>query len=404
MSAQLLLARQPILDVDKAIFGYEFFYRNADGSSLQGNSRQATSSVLVNLLNQLGLRKGVGEARAFINVNSDVLLTDILDNLPADSFVFEISQTMVMTHREIDAIADLHKRGYLFALDNVTLNDAYYDNFKPIFPYVSYAKFDTMMTDMDQLASHIDRYKAFTLIAQKVEFTEIYEAYKALGFTYFQGYFFAKPSLIQQNRIDPKHLGVLQLFNLMQQETPTDQIVAIFQKHNELSLQLMQFANSTGLFAQKNSSSIRDIIESLGTKKLQQWLMMILFSKSAQSIDNDKSSYSLTIQKRIDLMLELMKLTHPNDVQRMEEKVRFLCFMSMLEAVFNTPLATIFENFHVSDDVRDALETNTGSLGRLYALTLSIERSDFAAAQILLKPLKINIDDLVDVIEEHIYT
>ncbi len=404
MSSQLLMARQPILNADKEVFGYELFYRDEVEDAQSSAPRFTTSNVLVNLLNQIGLQKGIGDARAFINVNSDILLTDILRNLPKDIFVFELSESMVMTKRVIEAIAELHRLGYSFALDNVTLTKEYYHNFLEVLPYVTYAKFDTMMTDIEQLESQLDHYGQFKLIAQKVEFHEVYETYKEMGFDYFQGYFFAKPHLIQQNRIDPKHLGVIRLFNLLQQETAVDDLADEFQRHNELSMQLLQFANSTALLKDKKTSSIREIIKEMGVKQLQQWLIMIIYSKSGKSINHEKSPHSILLQKRIDIMLDLLKVIHPAQIYEMSEKIRFLGFMSLLEAIFNVPLATVLKNFDVTDDIREALETNTGTLGRILALTLRIERSDFAATQSLLKSFGLNSEDITDIIQRHLST
>ena len=403
MYNQLFMARQPILDANNQIYGYELYYRDNHGENTSDNPRFATSTVLVNLLNQIGLQKGIGDAKAFININSDMLLTDILQNLPTNVFVFELCEKIIITRREIEAIAELHQLGYEFSLDNVSLSKEYYQNFVSIFPYITYAKFDTMMTDIQRLESQINLYKQFKLIAQKVEFHELYETYLDLGFDYFQGYFFARPHLIQQGRIDPKHLGIIKLFNMLQLETPIDEFADVFQRHNELSMQLLQFANSTSLLKTKKTSSIREIIEAMGEKQLQQWLIMIIYSKSGKYLKNEKSSQSIHIQKRIDLMLNLLALIKPENNHALAEQVRFLAFMSLLEATFNVPLASILKNVHVSDDIEEALLTHTGQLGRIYALALSIESSDFAATQVLLKPYNLNIDDLVEVIEQHLY-
>jgi len=45
MNIPLTLARQPIVDADEKIFGYEFFYRNDEGHCDIDDPRHATSSV-----------------------------------------------------------------------------------------------------------------------------------------------------------------------------------------------------------------------------------------------------------------------------------------------------------------------------------------------------------------------
>jgi len=398
MSNQLFMARQPILNADKELFAYELFYRNDEGKSEIDDPREATSSVLVNVLNQIGLQGSVGEFKAFVNVGANILLTEILYSLPKDTFVFELSADIIITNKEHDAIKILHQQGYVFALDNIVFKDAYFENFSRIFPYITYAKFDTTHTDIELLEANIAIYQDMTLIAQRVEIPEVFEAYKELGFSYFQGYFFAAPHLIQQNRLDPKHLGVIRIFNLLQQDAPLPELCDEFEKHNELTLQLLQFLNSTSMFDIHGSHSIRDIIALVGKQRLLQWLLLIIYSKSGKDIKTSKSPLSLLVQNRIDIMLGLIDIINPLNKDEMKEQARFLALISLLETVFNVPTAYILEKFEVSEVIYAALTSHTGKLGRLFALSLSIERSDFAATQILLKSYKLNIDDIDDII------
>jgi EAL and modified HD-GYP domain-containing signal transduction protein len=400
MSHQLIMARQPILDLNGEIFGYEFFYRNDKGNADASDPRLATSSVLVNILNQVGVQSSVGDAKAFINVSANILLTDILYSLPTGIFVFELSENMLITNKEIESIRALHAMGFEFALDNVSFNEEYFKNFSPVFPYITYAKFDTMMTDIELLTEKIDRFKNFILIAQKVEFLEVHEAYKELGFSYFQGYYFAKPHLIQKNRLDPKHMGVIRIFNLLQSDAPMDQICTEFERHNELTMQLLQFLNSTSTFEVRDINSIRHVIELVGKKNLLQWLLMIIYSKSAKNIKSDKSPLSIMVQNRIDIMLGILEKAQPLEIEKLSEQARLTAMLSLLEALFDVPLAVIFQSFDVDDAVKEALLSHSGKLGRLYALALAIEKQDFAATQVLLKSFNLHIDDISDMLDK----
>jgi EAL and modified HD-GYP domain-containing signal transduction protein len=398
MTQQLQIARQPILNSEKEIFGYEFFYRNDDGSRGFDDPRAATSSVLVNIINQVGIKKSVGDAKAFINLSSELLLTDIIPTLPKNRFVFELSENIIITQRERESIRQFYESGYDFALDNVSFSDIYLENFSSIFPYITYAKFNTTAIDIEQLPLKIAPYKKMTLIAQRVEIPEVFEAYKRLGFTYFQGYFFAKPNIIQQNRLDPRHLGVIRLFNMLQSNTPIDQVTKEFERHNELTMQLLQYLNSATTFELHDVDSVRDIIKLIGKKKLLQWLLMIIYSKSGKNVNTTKSPLSLMVQNRIDIMHGILDLIHPYDYELMLEQTRLIALLSLLESVFNVPMSVILTSIDVDDTIKDALISHSGKLGRIYAITLSLEKREFATAQILLQSYKLSMDDIKDLL------
>ena len=198
MSNKLIMARQPIVDLNNTTIGYEFFYRDTEGKGNFTDPRFATSSVLVNILNQVGVDNSIGDAKAFINISGDILLTDILYNLPKDHFVFELAADIHMGKKEIANLEQLHERGYVFALDNARFDENYIGNFGPILPYISYVKFDTVQTDIESLQKNISLFDGKILIAQKIEFQEVFDAYKDMDFQYFQGYFIAEPRPIEE--------------------------------------------------------------------------------------------------------------------------------------------------------------------------------------------------------------
>ena len=394
MSENTLMARQPILDNEKKIFGYEFFYRAKDGSSQIDDPRLATSTVLVNILNQIGYRSSAEDAKAFINVGENILLTDILYTLPKEKFVYELSEDIRINSNTRESIKKLSDLGYIFALDNVELNEIYLSNFHSILPYITYLKFNTNMTDIERLGEKISQFSDKKLIAQYIEIPEIYEAYKKLGFHYYQGYFFAKPNILQRTSLDPKHIGVIRIFEMLQNGDTLNNIAEAFSKHNELSLQLMQFLSSTYKGQIEKTSSIQDVVSLLGKDKLMQWLLLIIYSKTSQTIEHEKSAISLLVENRIDLMIGVIEVLQPLEFERMIQESRYIALISLLETVFNVPLVEILKNFSVSDNIHEALLSRTGTLGRVYTLALSIEQNDYAATQVLLSNLNLHVEDI----------
>jgi len=80
---QVHIGRQPILNRLKKIFGYELLFRKGDtnGANVTDNV-QATASVMVNALNNIGISRLIGDKIGFINVDDQVLASGIVDLLP----------------------------------------------------------------------------------------------------------------------------------------------------------------------------------------------------------------------------------------------------------------------------------------------------------------------------------
>jgi len=86
------LARQPILDREGKIYAYELLFRDSPESdtAVIANDNLATAQVLENVLTNIGLPRLIGENKAFINCNREMLLDNIFKLLNPKWFVLEI--------------------------------------------------------------------------------------------------------------------------------------------------------------------------------------------------------------------------------------------------------------------------------------------------------------------------
>lgn len=387
-------ARQPILNRQEEIYAYEFFYRDMEGGNQIIDPRSATASILVSLVNQFGLQSSAADAKLFINTDPAILQSDILLSLPPERFVFELPITTKVTTKERELLASYFSKGYRFAIDNATASEHFWQHIEPIIDYITYVKFDTTATDMDLLPALLERLCEKKLIAERVEIPEVFEAYRDLGFDYFQGYFFAKLHLIRHNRIDPKHLGVIRIYSMLITATPMQQIAAEFKRHNELSLQLLQYVNSTGIDNRQPNRSLEELLQKVGADRIEQWLMMIIYSKSAKQINTQKSPFSLLIEQRVDIMNAIINAMQMTEESRLHEEARLCVFISMMETILNVPMPSLLQQIQVSESVEEALLSRSGVLGRVFALTLAIEKDEYASVQVLLKTLHLHQDVL----------
>lgn len=395
MKNSLNLARQPIVTLKDEIFGYEFFYRDTEAKCSIDDTRHATSSVLVNLLNQIGIASSFGDALAFINTDGPLLLTDIIRTLPKEKFIFELSSKLRHTAQIHEAIRYYHSLGYRFALDNASFHPEYLDAFSPIFPYIDFAKFDVTQTDSEQFTYLPNPYGNMKWIAYKIEFMEILQVYEAFGFHYFQGFYCAKSHLITQARVDPRYADVLSLFSLLQTETSMDEIYEVFQRESSLALMLMQFLTSAHPECVRGTSSIKEMIERLGKSALTQWLLLIIYSKSGTMSTDEDNKYSVFAQTRVTLMLKLIHLASPHPTQKLIEEARLIVLYSLMEKLMKVPLENTLDILSPTAIIKDALIFNAGLLGRVYAAVLKLESGDPATAALLLKTYRVTLEQLI---------
>ena len=190
---EFFLARQPILDRREDLVAYELLFRHAAVGPADVVDDLAATAAVIEHSTALGLQNVIGSALGFVNVDEAVLMSEIVEFLPADKVVLEILETVVASAALITRVAELAAMGYTFALDDVVTHS---EHLAGLLPHVKIIKIEVtgMATTQLQALSHAFKTAGKILLAEKVETVGEFEICMTLGFDYFQGYYFARPA------------------------------------------------------------------------------------------------------------------------------------------------------------------------------------------------------------------
>ncbi len=394
MSTNFYLARQPILDKQQKIMGYELLYRDSERSAAYANQRHATAALLVNVLNQAGLQNVVGNALAFVNIDDRFLRHEIVDTIPSKTFVFEITSSSNLDDLTVERVEVLHKKGYRFCLD--ASDYGHLSEYKKIFPYLSYCKVDTSSFEQEHMGKivrtlHMHEIEA---IASKVETESVFETCKQQKFDAFQGYYFAEPKIIQNKKFDADQASLFKLCNLLQTGGDTSEIVESFEQSPSLTLQLLRFMNSAAFHFKSPISSIQQVITLLGRNSLNQWLMLLLYSKTLSNKGSFDDPLILMVKHRTDLMVSLLKMVKKNCTMQEQSEAYFVGVFSLMDTLLHMPLEDIINEFYVEERVKDALFKQDGILGELYSIVISIEKFETKKIDAFVEKHALNTQEL----------
>src|SRR3954454_16096813 len=182
--AEVLFARQPILDVDGRLAGYELLYRGEGGSD---SPHAATSRVAASALSDLGLRQATGGAPAFLNVTTEFLLA--MDPLPfgPEGVVLEIAADRLPDAPLLERLGRLRQHGYTLALDGY----AGQPSAEALLDLSSLVKIDVRQANpgaLALLASHVGS-RGAKVVATGVDAHSDQDRCADAGFELFQGDF-----------------------------------------------------------------------------------------------------------------------------------------------------------------------------------------------------------------------
>ena len=397
------LGRQPILDRNQALFGYQLLFRDAQGGNtsskssdnIHGGSTLSATAAVIAHAGQLGLDKAIGDAQAFIDVDSAVIEGDMFAFLPREKVVLALGESVDASAPLLERMAELAGHGYRFALSGVR---AVTPNLERLLPLISFVKIDTreiVEPDLLQLTMLLRRVDK-RLVAEKVETRAAYDSCRELGFDYFQGYYFAKPATISGRKLTPSQLALLELMKLVSSEAENIEIERAVKRDVTLALNLLRLVNTPAVGMRQRIDSVSQALIVLGRRQLQRWLQIMLYAEPGGR--GHSASPLLMLASTRGRLLELLaKRLRPS--QRNVADVAFTVgIMSLMDSLFGIPMSEIVAQIPVIDEVAAALEHRSGFFGELLRLAESIEQmeGDEDLVTPSLRQLAIASDELVE--------
>lgn len=365
----IFIGRQPIYDRTLQVYAYELLYRSSEENSASlTDGDTATSQVILNAFTEIGIENLVGEHLAFINLTRGFIIGDSPLPLAQGKVVLEILEDIVVDAALIDAVRKLSQEGYLIALDDFI----FHESLRPLVDIADIIKIDVRALTRETVSAHVTelRRSKARLLAEKIETQEEYEYYKALGFDYFQGYFFSRPKVITRHAIPANRLAILRLLGRLHDPDVTiSELEKLISQDVSLSYRLLRYINSAFFALPRKVESLHQAIVYLGNASIKTWVTLIAMS----GID-DKPSELLTVALVRGKMCELLatRLNLPD-----KDRYFIIGLFSALDAMLDAPLDQVVENLPLSPVVVAALLKHEGQAGEALHCTLAYEHGEW---------------------------
>lgn len=390
---EFFLARQPVLNRDQGLFAYELLFRRPGARSAEvTNDLSATAAVIAHAA-ELGLENVIGSSLGFINVDAAVLMSDFIHFLPKRKVVLEILETVQVTDRVIARVTELSRVGFTFALDDVV---AASDGVQRLLPLVDIIKVDISDMEWGRLASLSRQFSQADkkILAEKVETLEQFQRCLDFDFDYFQGYYFARPTILSGKQLSHSQVAIVQLIAQIASDAALGDIERAIERDSSLGLSLLRLVNTPVSGVTHRIDSLREALRLLGRQQVQRWLHILLYAESGAT--KGTSSPLLALATTRGRLLELMAEEMSPGDERKASIAFTVGFLSLMDALFNVPMEEILHQVRVADEVKNALLFSTGAYGDMLKLVECIDRTDASdlLVESLLKKLKLSAEQL----------
>ena len=367
----IFVARQPIFNRNQDVMAYELLYRENEQNFFSGNvaSNVATSILLMNTYLNFGIQNLVADHRAFVNFDKELIMNDIPQLLNKDSVVVEILETVKATPELITKIKKLKALGYTIAVDDVVL-DYEYNEFLELADIIKVEFMGETRENIEKLTK-LWLPKGKKMLAEKVETREEYEWAKKMGFHYFQGYFFSKPSMVKSKSIKESSVDYMRVLAELNEAEPDYKKVADMVTLNvSMTYKVLKLVNSH--FMKSNQiNSIHHAISMLGVNALRKWISLAL----VQTMSTKETSELVTTSMVRSHLLETLA-SHSN-LSRFKEELSLIGVLSILDVIFEKPMCELVDELPLTDMAKKTLMGEETLYTAAYNLCIDYEKGRF---------------------------
>ncbi len=367
LTTEIQIGRQAIHDRRLNVYGYELLYRDPKERLSASNGDQASSRVLLNAFMEIGLSRIVGHHPAFINL-TEAFFTEMPDiPFEQETVVLEVLENITITDAVIRGVKKLHERGVRIALDDYCFEDRWH----PLLPYCNIVKVEIPGVDLEQLPDLLVplRDQGITLLAEKLETAEEYQALSDMGFDLFQGYYFSRPSIVSGKRLTENHFLVMRLLSaLTDPESRIQDIEELIANDPALSMKVLRYINSAACSLPRTINSIQEAIILMGHERIRSLAVLIALSR----FKNKPASLFHTASVRANMCSSIARRIAPE----LRNSAFTVGLLSVLDALLDQHMDLILSELALSAEINAALLEHRGKLGQILELTQRYENHE----------------------------
>ncbi len=382
------VARQPIFNTNKKIFGYELLFRTGMSNAFPDiDGETATSSLLSSSFFTVGIENISNGKQVFINFTEELLLRGIPMMFPEEKVIVEILESVPPTDAVISACQNLQEKGYALALD-----DFIYDrNLVPLIEIAKFIKVDFRLTPMEEIATLVSALKKYPcrLLAEKIETHQEFNQAKEMGFEFFQGYFFARPEVLRNKEISSSQLVLIKLIcEINKAEFDINNLETLINQDISISYKLLKYLNSSYFSRVQPISSIKQAITFLGEYGIRMFVSLIVASKLSEQKPSELIRVSMI---RANVLFRIGE-----ELNLPSTELFILGMFSLIDAMLDNSMENLVGQLPLTPDVQEALVGRTGKLFPFLHLIESYETCNWDCLEDDVAKISIAADKLID--------
>jgi EAL and modified HD-GYP domain-containing signal transduction protein len=209
-----------------------------------------------------------------------------------------------------------------------------------------------------------------TLLAEKVETLEEFEQCKSLGFDLFQGYFLAKPELIEGRKLDSNQMALMRVIaEVNSPKSNIDKVSRAVEQDPALCIKILRYVNSSHFSLRQKVKSLHHACMMLGLDTVRTITTLLLLAGNPH-IPQQAAKDALL---RAWMCRSLAENRSTGDAHSLFT----VGLLSMLDVLLGQPINELLSQLPIEDSITDAILKGHGIPGKVLTMVVSYEKCEW---------------------------
>jgi c-di-GMP-related signal transduction protein len=368
MQQEFFIVREPLLNTQERVLGYELSWQHVMNSGVGPSDEEATELVhfVAAELSDNDAVAPLNDHLVFLEVPVSVMAGNAIDFLPSKGMVLAVRGSDLKSPGAIEILKVAHGKGFGLSLRDVDV--AAID--KAVLPLLTHIELPIVASDF---AAQVQAFRALNLasiklVARQVSAWQAYDVCAGAGLFSFVGRLHLSPRHGEKARdLNPAQTVILQLMDMVRKNADVKQLENVLKRDAALSYKLLRFINSAGFGLGCEIQSLKHAVTMLGYSPLYRWLALLLATATT-------TGYSPVLMQTAVIRGRFAELLGQSFLPKNEAENLFVAGMfSLLDKLLGVPMEDILEKIQLSEPVTQALLNRDGIYGPFLALAEACE-------------------------------
>ncbi|MCP3027447.1 EAL domain-containing protein [Halobacillus sp. A5] len=392
---EVFVARQPIINLQNEIHGYEILYRNSEENTFpHTDGSKATKEVLVNSFLTIGLERLSQNKPCFINFTEDLLLEKIPEYFDSSKLIVEVLEDVAWNRDLVRVCRELKKKGFSIALDDIMSVEQ--TDIDDLLTYVDILKVDIRQSSAEvrKQIAEIALSKGITLLAEKVETSDELEQCREEGFELFQGYYISRPVIISAVDIPLYHSSYYQVIkelSVEEDKIDKERVIQIFQGDLSLTYKLLRLINFSSALSEP-VHTIKQAVQLFGMKPLKKWLYVFTVEEEGPAPASQEAMKSSLQRAK---MCEQIGISIGHN--RVGEEYFLTGLLSSVDIITGSSPQEVMTALPLDLSIKQALKGEKNMHRCILDVVVAVEKADFDCLDPKLEELGISLNEILEI-------